>query len=241
MKLISIMIILLLMIMNIECNNSNEEDKDKNILASVLAEASIARGKISDNDRKSAIFSALYKMDEVDDNIIDIDEDIINQNKTNKVHSNTKSNTNTNSDTNDVLVRRELPDNATVWELFKEQIRSDFAPLIMILPKPFKAFIVDQYNTMKDPLRKIILGASEPMLNSLHFIFKNIGNMMIIIGEECSKLASSIAVEKDGRNTLISIKDNTKVDDQDIYIHTKDTYEMSENNYDDDVGEVVEI
>ena len=234
----------MIIIMNIECSinsNDDKEDKDKNVLASVLAEATIARGKINDIDRKSAIFSALYKIDEIDDN----DEDIINQETTNEFNStNSNSNTisNTNTNTNNILARRELPDNATVWELFKEQIRSDFAPLIMILPKPFKAFIVDQYNTMKDPLRKIILGASEPMLNSLHFIFKNVGNMMIIIGEECSKLASSIAVEKDGRNTLISIKDNTKVDDQDIYIHTKDTYEMSENNYDDDdVGEVVEI
>ena len=44
--------------------NDNNDDNEKKLLASVLAEASIARGQLHDNDRASAIYSALSKIDD---------------------------------------------------------------------------------------------------------------------------------------------------------------------------------
>jgi len=68
-----------------------------------------------------------------------------------------------------------------------------------------------------------------------------LGNVMILLGQECSKLASSIAIEKGGdSNIIISThqNDNFKVD-HDIYRNTDNDEIVVDDE--DDVGEIIEI
>jgi hypothetical protein len=145
-------------------------------------------------------------------------------------------NNNTNNNNLNVFQRRELPDNATVWELFKEQIRSDFAPVIMLLPQPVKTFIKDQYDIMKEPCKRIILGAAQPMLKAASALFHNVGNIMIIVGKECNKLAASISEERNDIKKLVETNQRTSTTtttaktriEKDTYIYEEDEDELGE-------------
>ena len=205
--------------------NDNNEENEKNLLASVLAEASIARGQLNENDRTSAIYSALSKIDDANNN-----------NEENNEYTKNNNTSNNNNNLN-VFQRRELPDNATVWELFKEQIRSDFAPVIMLLPQPVKAFIKDQYDIMKDPCKKIILGAAQPMLKAASALFHNVGNLMIIVGKECNKLAASISEERNDIKKLAEANQRTTTTTAKTRIQEKDTYIYEEDE--DELGEII--
>jgi len=206
--------------------NDNNDDNEKKLLASVLAEASIARGQLHDNDRTSVIYSALSKIDDANK-----DDDTNNNNEENNEHM---KNNNTSNNNLNVFQRRELPDNATVWELFKEQIRSDFAPVIMLLPQPVKTFIKDQYDIMKEPCKKIILGAAQPMLKAASALFHNVGNIMIIVGKECNKLAASISEERNDIKKLVETNQRTSTTtttaktriEKDTYIYEEDEDEL---------------
>lgn len=208
--------------------NDNNDDNEKKLLASVLAEASLARAQLHDNDRASAIYSALSKID-------DANKHDNNNNEENNEHT---KNNNTSNDNLNVFQRRELPDNATVWELFKEQIRSDFAPVIMLLPQPVKTFIKDQYDIMKDPCKKIILGAAQPMLKAASALFHNVGNLMIIVGKECNKLAASISEERNDikklaeanqrTTTTTTTTAKTRIQEKDTYIYEEDEDELGD-------------
>ena len=209
--------------------NDNNDDNEKKLLASVLAEASIARGQLHENDRTSAIYSALSKIDDANkDN---------NNNNNNEENNEHMKNNNTSNNNLNVFQRRELPDNATVWELFKEQIRSDFAPVVMLLPQPVKTFIKDQYDIMKDPCKKIILGAAQPMLKAASALFHNVGNLMIIVGKECNKLAASISEERNDikeladanqRTSTTPTTAKTRIQEQDTYTYEEDEDELGE-------------
>eukprot|EP00600_Ochromonadales_sp_CCMP1393_P014400 CAMPEP_0175015350 /NCGR_PEP_ID=MMETSP0005-20121125/11120_1 /TAXON_ID=420556 /ORGANISM="Ochromonas sp., Strain CCMP1393" /LENGTH=457 /DNA_ID=CAMNT_0016272297 /DNA_START=16 /DNA_END=1389 /DNA_ORIENTATION=+ len=67
------------------------------------------------------------------------------------------------------FARRELPDNATVLELIKEQIRSDLAPFIMILdfivPKPVKIIILKESKIIFSAFRASVVGATLPLVH----------------------------------------------------------------------------
>ena len=273
------LVIVIILVCVITYSNCDKDDDEKSILASVLAEASIARGQINENDRyltsiipsiiiniiisiiiiiiitiiiiiiitiiiiasmliliiiinrASAIYAALNKIDDADNhdnNKHKIDDEITNNNSNTTTTATTATTSNIN-----VLQRRELPDNATVWELFKEQIRSDFAPIIMILPQPVKAFIVDQYNVMKDPIKRAVLGAAQPMLKAASALFQGVGNLMIIVGKEFNNLATSISLENNNLKQEVEPTSSRNTIEQDHDIYTYDD--------DEDLGEIIEI
>ena len=87
------------------------------------------------------------------------------------------------------LVMRQLPDNATVWELVKEKVRSDFAPFMMLVPEPVKRFVSTQLKSAFHSLHIAIFGAVSPMFSvasrAVHFL----GTLLI----HCSKQLDALS------------------------------------------------
>jgi len=55
-------------------------------------------------------------------------------------------------------------DNNSIWELLKQQIKSDFAPFLLLIPRPIKIFISNQFNSAYRSLKIITYSAVQPLL-----------------------------------------------------------------------------
>ena len=90
----------------------------------------------------------------------------------------------------DVLLgMRALPDNATFWELFKAQVRADFAPILIIIPRPIKKLIAENAVKIGRKLKVILVGPMTPMISVAGKVIGIIGNGIIYVGEDVVKLA----------------------------------------------------
>lgn len=82
------------------------------------------------------------------------------------------------------------PDNATVWELFKLQVQQDFAPFLLLIPKPVKQRIADEVRQSSHRVRLILSGALSPMLFSLSKLINNLGQSLQRIAQEAEEFYS---------------------------------------------------
>ena len=90
----------------------------------------------------------------------------------------------------DVLLgMRALPDNATFWELFKAQVCADFAPILIIIPRPIKKLIASNAVKLGRKLKLIFGGPIIPMISVAGKVIGIIGNGVIYVGEDIVKLA----------------------------------------------------
>ena len=90
----------------------------------------------------------------------------------------------------DVLLgMRALPDNATFWELFKAQVCADFAPILIIIPRPIKKLIAENAVKVGRKLKVILVGPMTPMISVAGKVIGIIGNGIIYVGEDVVKLA----------------------------------------------------
>lgn len=102
----------------------------------------------------------------------------------------------------DVLLgMRALPDNATFWELFRAQVQADFAPILIIIPRPIKKMIATNALIVGRKLKSIIGGPLIPMIAVAGKVIGIIGNGVIYVGEDVVKLA----------DFLVSMGDNSSV------------------------------
>eukprot|EP01040_Poterioochromonas_malhamensis_P007541 gene7543-8142_t len=76
------------------------------------------------------------------------------------------------------------PDNVTVWELFKLQVQQDFAPFLLLIPKPVKQRIAEEVRQSSHRVRLILSGALSPMLFSLSKLINNLGQSLQRIAQE---------------------------------------------------------
>ena len=88
-----------------------------------------------------------------------------------------------------LLGMRALPDNATFWELFKAQIQADFAPILIIIPRPIKKLIASSSIKLAHRLKAVIGGPITPMIVVAGRILGIIGNSVVYIGEDVVKIS----------------------------------------------------
>lgn len=123
--------------------------------------------------------------------------------RTNEEIEETSPDTNLIADTEDkqiienvLLGMRALPDNATIWQLFKAQVQADFAPILIIIPRPIKKLIARNAIKIAEKMRVIIGGPMIPMLVVAGRVLGIAGNSVVYIGEDIirfSKYLSSVA------------------------------------------------
>lgn len=94
---------------------------------------------------------------------------------------------------NTILGMRAMPDNATFWELFKAQIQADFAPFLIIIPRPIKKLIQKNALIVGKKLQIAIQGPLTPFVVVTGKIFKLLGNSIVYVGEDVIKFASFLS------------------------------------------------
>lgn len=81
---------------------------------------------------------------------------------------------------------------SSVWQLFKEQVQADFAPFIMLVPQPIKAFVAIQFPRMLKALKITARGAIVPMTFVAGKAFRHGGNLLLLAADQLERLSKSI-------------------------------------------------
>ena len=92
----------------------------------------------------------------------------------------------------------EVPDNDSVWELVKDQIRNDFAPLWILIPRPIKAYLKQECTRTAAQLKKIWSGGFAPMATVLERIAIKFANSTQEVFLRLKKLADELLNRKIG-------------------------------------------
>lgn len=115
--------------------------------------------------------------------------------------------------------------NASFWDLFREQIRNDFAPFIMVIrflygrvPAPVRAMVNDQIDivrnpaikiysnlrdhssNLKEPLQNIAVGVAAPMCTVAGKVLRLVGGAIVSTGDGMKMLGDSIKDRNKERN-----------------------------------------
>lgn len=94
---------------------------------------------------------------------------------------------------NVLLGIRAMPDNATIWELFKAQVQADFAPFLIIIPKPIKRLISRNIVKAAQKLQVIFLGPTIHMICVAGRVVGVVGQSVVRIGEDIIKVSHFIS------------------------------------------------
>ena len=94
---------------------------------------------------------------------------------------------------NVLLGIRAMPDNATIWELFKAQVQADFAPFLIIIPKPIKRLISRNIVKAALKLQVIFLGPTIHMVCVAGRVVGVVGQSVVRIGEDIIKVSHFIS------------------------------------------------
>jgi hypothetical protein len=153
---------------------------------------------------------------------------------------------------------RAMPDNATFFELFKAQIQADFAPFLIIIPKPIKKLISKNAKILGKKIRVAIQGPLTPFVIVASKLLKLLGNGIIYIGDDIVKLSSFLSTFDDSelrqklrsekqmgsqimlrdeslQNNLEEIVDVIDMDDRELVDNTEDRDIIDSNS--DSVGD----
>ena len=110
---------------------------------------------------------------------------------------------------NDVILGlHTLPADATPWDLLKAQVQADFAPFLIIIPKPVKRFIAAKAVILFDQFRRTVEGPATPMIRAGGKIFGVVGSLLEYVGKDVQKLSKAMMTFGDN-------KQNNKSDVQD--------------------------
>ena len=94
---------------------------------------------------------------------------------------------------NVLLGIRAMPDNATIWELFKAQVQADFAPFLIIIPSPIKRLISRNVVKAAQKLQVIFLGPTIHMICVAGRVVGVVGQSVVRIGEDIIKISHFIS------------------------------------------------
>ena len=94
---------------------------------------------------------------------------------------------------NVLLGIRAMPDNATIWELFKAQVQADFAPILIIIPRPIQRLIGRNIVKAAQKLQVIFLGPTIHMICVAGRVVEVVGKGVVRIGEDIIKVSHFIS------------------------------------------------
>lgn len=194
-----------------------------------------------DNSNDDKIYDEDNDEEDVDDiEIIEvsrkINSDSIHESEVTFNENISSSSSNNSGTTNDInsLARRELPDNATVWEILKEQIRSDLAPFLILIPGPIKRYISIQFIQLIHTIKIASIGALQPLT-------KPLSKVIMLLGKSLIQLARHLDVSQ-LPNSTYDIATNDVIHSStsnNLAVTTLSMVDSSNINNDDD--EVIEI
>ena len=174
---------------NSECENEGELDSDINIIDDVLFIEDVTdTNEESGNDNEH--HTAAETLIDLTDNAVNEDMISINDEQASIQENSDSTEQKDKRVIEDVLLgMRALPDNATFWELFKAQVCADFAPILIIIPRPIKKLIASNAVKLGRKLKLIFGGPIIPMISVAGKVIGIIGNGVIYVGEDIVKLA----------------------------------------------------
>ena len=141
-------------------------------------------------------------------------------------------------------------DNNSIWELLKQQIKSDFAPFLLLIPKPIKIFISNQFNSTYRSLKIITYSAVKPLLVVVNKYVLLFGMKLFHVKNQFNLLLNYISnivnVEVDGDdgvdNSDKSVnKKKDKVVDDDRSIINVGHNEINSNNIDATTRDIIRV
>lgn len=188
---------------NQEQNQIEVEDDDDNSI-----DVDSAMISDIDSDSRYNVINSNFEIDESNTSIVKDTEDDMEI-----LHSNFDT---TNDDINDTrdnadrikeredketvdrfLGIRAMPDNATFFELFKAQIQADFAPFLILIPKPIKKLISKNAKILGKKIQIAVQGPLTPFVIVTSKLLKLLGNGIIYIGDDIVKLSSFLSTFDD--------------------------------------------
>jgi hypothetical protein len=120
-----------------------------------------------------------------------------------------------------------MPDNATFWELFKAQINADFAPFLIIIPKPIKKMISKNAMILGKKIQVAIQGPLTPFVVVASKLLKLLGNGVIYIGGDIVKFSALLASFDDSE-----LRQKLRLDSQQIAGQILTNEDSLQNNED---------
>ena len=174
---------------NSESKNEGEADSDINIINDVLFIEDVTdTNEESGNDNEH--HTAAETLIDLTENAVNEDIISINDEQASIQENSDSTEQKDKRVIEDVLLgMRALPDNATFWELFKAQVCADFAPILIIIPRPIKKLIASNAVKLGRKLKLIFGGPIIPMISVAGKVIGIIGNGVIYVGEDIVKLA----------------------------------------------------
>ena len=139
--------------------------------------------------------------------IEDDNKDVTDDINVNHQHHNSEDNNSTLTTTVNV---DDDNSNNSIWELLKQQIKSDFAPFLVLIPRPIKIFISTQFNNTYRSLKIITYSAVQPLFVVLNKYILLFGMKLFHLTKQFNVLLNK-NVNKTRNNNDIIIYD--KVDD----------------------------
>lgn len=115
---------------------------------------------------------------------------------------------------NDVILGlHTLPADATPWDLLKAQVQADFAPFLIIIPKPVKRFIAAKAVILLDQFCRTVEGPATPMIRAGGKILGVVGSLLEYVGKDVQKLSKAMIIFGDNKNNNKNdVKDNRRED-----------------------------
>ena len=101
-------------------------------------------------------------------------------------------------------------DKLSVWEQVKEQIKSDIAPFLLLVPQPVKTYIAREFPRLTSSLKVTLQGALTPMLFVAAKLVRKVGALLVLSAEKLDQLHSQTLA-----TTGSSTDKHTQQDNQD--------------------------
>ena len=143
---------------------------------------------------------------------------------------------------NVLLGIRAMPDNATIWELFQAQIQADFAPFLIIIPRPIKRLIGKNIVKVAQKLQVIFLGPTIHMVCVAGRVVEVVGQSIVRIGEDVIKVSHFISsadqymTEKKNGIPMQQISENgSNSRESGLMVHDKGDHTKSPINLDAEI------
>eukprot|EP01039_Chlorochromonas_danica_P004570 gene4569-5010_t len=178
-------------------------------------------------------------------------------NRENQNTSNSTDNTDSNSDGSSVV---DPAANLSVFAMMMEQMQSDFAPFLMLIPKPWKAWIKQTTLRTFEEIKFTLIGAMAPMVitagKTLQQCSKGIiwmAKALVRLGQEMEaqkkerhskKHDAGIAYSNAATSNMVGSESNHSVQSDDspiVAAAVDDERNTQQSEVEEDLGEVIEL
>jgi hypothetical protein len=84
----------------------------------------------------------------------------------------------------------------STWELVKQQVRSELAPFILLIPQPVKTYLAHEVPKLLSTVQLSVRGAAAPMLSVVAKVVRQVGYLLLHAAEKLEVLQRMSALEQ---------------------------------------------